>query len=72
MMVRLRPKGEPITFCCSHRCLLTEVMVVRGESVLIAPARPVRTRSEVVSTFQAIGTVPHFPQEDSAKAHAKA
>jgi hypothetical protein len=27
-------------FSCSHRCLLTEVIVVRGASVLVTPSRP--------------------------------
>jgi hypothetical protein len=37
---KLRPEWEMDNFFCSHRCLLTEVMLVRGASVLVAPARP--------------------------------
>src|SRR5260370_42491572 len=36
---KLRPKWEMDNFFCSHRCLLTEVMVVRGASGVLAPAR---------------------------------
>jgi hypothetical protein len=37
---KLRPKWEMDNFFCSHRCLLTEVMVVRGAFGVLAPARP--------------------------------
>jgi hypothetical protein len=37
---KLRPEWEMDNFFCSHRCLLAEVMVVRGASVFQAPARP--------------------------------
>jgi hypothetical protein len=37
----LRPKWEMDKFCCSHRCLLSEVMVVRGALVRLTLARPV-------------------------------
>src|SRR6267143_200535 len=37
---KLRPKREIVNFSCSHRRLLTKVMLVRGALGVCAPARP--------------------------------
>jgi hypothetical protein len=48
----LRAKGEPATFSGSHRCLLTEVMVVRAASVLRTLARPATSHFFVLFLYR--------------------